>query len=196
MTEPAHLFPLIFADAAAWREWLTANEGVSDGIWLVLAKKGTTDPTSLSYQEALEEALCGGWIDGQRRARDAATFVQRYTPRRTRSMWSMRNVDIIARLVADQRIRARGIAEVERAQADGRWERAYVGQAAAEVPDELARALAADVVAEARFAALNRAERYSALHPILTAPSATTRARRIDVLVARLGGSAAGHEVG
>ena len=102
---------LTVADVARWRAWLDANESTSDGVWLVLAKKGTTEPTSLTYAEALDEALCSGWIDGRKQARDAATFRQHFTPRRARSMWSTRNVDIVARLIAEGRMRPRGADE-------------------------------------------------------------------------------------
>ncbi|MGC5165285.1 YdeI/OmpD-associated family protein [Luteimicrobium sp. DT211] len=178
--------PFVLADVAAWRAWLAAHEDASDGVWLVLAKKGVTDPTSITYAQALEEALCSGWIDGQRRGRDAATFLQRFTPRRARSLWSQRNVDAVTLLDAEGRLRDRGRAEVARAQADGRWERAYSGQASAEVPPELVEALARVPEAQAAFAALRGADRFSALFPILTATSAATRTRRIDALVARL----------
>lgn len=177
---------IIVADAQEWRAWLHRNDAVSTGVWLMLAKKGTVDPTSLSYQEALEEALCSGWIDGQRKSLDTLTFAQRFTPRRPRSIWSKRNVEIIARLSAERRLRARGIAEVERAKADGRWERAYAGPATAEMPSELAEALAEHPLAQAAFSELSRSDRYSALHPILTAANTATRDRRIAALLARL----------
>jgi uncharacterized protein YdeI (YjbR/CyaY-like superfamily) len=178
---------LTVADAAAWRTWLDQHEDASDGVWLVLAKKGTTVPTALTYAEALDEALCSGWIDGQKRSRDDATFLQRFTPRRARSLWSQRNIEHVARLVADGRMRPRGHAEVERARADGRWDRAYAGSAAAEVPDDLLRALAAAPAARARFEALTRQERYSVLHPLMTAASPETRRRRLERAVDRLG---------
>lgn len=176
----------IVADTAAWRAWLDEHESSHDGVWLVLAKKGTVEPTSLNYDQALDEALCSGWIDGQKGSRDAATFLQRFTPRRARSLWSARNVGIVERLIAEGRMRERGHAEIERAQADGRWERAYVGAGSATVPDDLAAALAADPAVEARFAALNGTNRYAFIHPVITAASAETRARRIAVLVERL----------
>lgn len=178
--------PLIFADAAAWRAWLEVHEDAHDGGWVVLAKKGTTAPTSLSYQEALEVALCSGWIDGQKQSRDAATFQQRFTPRRARSMWSKRNVDIIARLDSEGLLRPRGRAEVARAQADGRWERAYAGSASMVEPEELTSALAAEPAARAAFDALSRSARYSALHPIVTAVRAETRVKRVAALVEQL----------
>jgi uncharacterized protein YdeI (YjbR/CyaY-like superfamily) len=186
MSEQGALEPFVVADRAAWRAWLHEHEDVSDGVWLVMAKKGVTDPTSLTYAEALEEALCSGWIDGQRRSRDETTFLQRFTPRRARSLWSKRNVEAVTRLDAAGRLRERGRAEVALAQGDGRWDRAYAGQATAEVPPELAEALARVPAAQAAFEALKGSERFSALHPVLTAPNDATRTRRIDALVARL----------
>lgn len=186
MNDSAEPAPRVFADVHAWRAWLDEHEATSDGLWVLLAKKGTIEPTSLGYQDALTEALCSGWIDGQRKSVDAHTFKQRYTPRRQRSMWSLRNIDIVTRLSAEGRMRERGYAEIERAKADGRWDRAYAGPATAEVPAELAAALDAHPAAGAAFAALNRTERYSALHPILTAASEQTREQRIARLIARL----------
>ena len=109
----------------------------------MLAKKNVTTPTSLTYDEALEEALCHGWIDGRRRSRDEQTFIQHYTPRRSRSMWSQRNVELVARMERDGRMRPAGRAEVERAKADGRWDKAYSGSSTLEIPADLAEALAA-----------------------------------------------------
>ncbi|GAA2059380.1 YdeI/OmpD-associated family protein [Leifsonia soli] len=177
---------LVVADQAAWRAWLDENERSSDGVWLVLAKKGVTDPTCLTYQEALIESLCSGWIDGQRRSRDATTFVQRYTPRRKTSLWSERNIRLVEGLIAEGRMRAAGHAEIERAKADGRWERAYAGPASIQVPDDLAAALAASPTAADTFAGLNGQNRYSVLHRIITAPSETSRANRLAKLVGML----------
>lgn len=176
---------LVLRDAAAWRAWLDEHEDDGDGVWLVLAKKGTVEPTSLTYAQALDEALCSGWIDGQNRSRDAATFVQRFTPRRRTSLWSRRNVGLVADLVAQGRMRPRGQAEVDRARADGRWERAYAGAATAEVPDDLAAALAASPAAAELFAALSAQNRYAVLHRVATA-TPTARAGRIATLVGRL----------
>ena len=177
---------LIVADAAAFRDWLDANREGSDGVWVVLAKKNTTDPTSLTYAQALEEALCQGWIDGQKRSRDATTFSQRFTPRRRTSQWSKRNVLIAERLIADGRMLPSGLVEIERAKADGRWAAAYSGQAAATVPDDLATALAANPAAAEMFRSLNGANRYAMLYRIENAKRADTRARRIDQFVAML----------
>jgi uncharacterized protein YdeI (YjbR/CyaY-like superfamily) len=177
---------LVVADAAAWRAWLDATEDVSDGVWLLLAKKGTVSPTSLRYDLAVEEALCSGWIDGQSKRVDAATFRQRFTPRRKASMWSERNIGLVTRLVEEGRMRPRGHAEIERAKADGRWDRAYAGPATAQVPDDLAAALAASPDAQARFATLNGRNRYAVLHRIMTAPSPSSRANRLAKLVGML----------
>jgi len=111
---------LMLIDAGAWRAWLGDNHAQASGVWLVLAKKGTIEPTTLTYEQALDEALCHGWIDGQIRRRDERTFRQRFTPRRARSPWSARNVEHIARLLGEGRMRPAGIAAVERAKADGR----------------------------------------------------------------------------
>jgi uncharacterized protein YdeI (YjbR/CyaY-like superfamily) len=180
------IVPLIVADVAAWRAWLNVNEASNDGVWLVLAKKGTTEPTSLTYAQALDEALCSGWIDGQVKARDAATYVQRYTPRRARSVWSARNVGHITRLAEEGRMRERGRDEVRKAREDGRWDRAYAGPATAEVPDALARALAASPAARERFEGLSRSERYAILHPLLTAASEKTLKARVARAIAAL----------
>ncbi|TDO67503.1 uncharacterized protein YdeI (YjbR/CyaY-like superfamily) [Kribbella sp. VKM Ac-2571] len=177
---------LIVVDAAAWGSWLHEHHAESDGVWLVLAKKNVTTPTGLTYDEALEEALCHGWIDGQRRGRDEQTFVQRYTPRRARSMWSKRNVGLIARLEQEGRIRPAGRAEVERAKADGRWDNAYGGSRALEVPDDLASALAADPKAQAMFEILTKANRFAVVFRVNDAKRPETRAKRIALYVEQL----------
>jgi len=178
--------PFVVADAAAWRAWLDANEHESDGVWLLLAKKGTTEPTSLSYAEALDEALCSGWIDGQKRGYDEATFLQRFTPRRRASLWSQRNIGLVAELVAAGRMRPRGESEIARAKADGRWDRAYAGARSAEVPAELRAALEAEPAAAELFGRLSATNRYAVLHRIATAPSETSRRNRLEKLVGML----------
>ena len=154
----AELPELVVRDARAWRRWLGRHHHDSPGVWLVLAKKGVEAPTSLRHQEALEEALCHGWIDGQAATRDEATFRQRFTPRRQRSVWSRRNTEIAERLQAEGRMRPAGLAEVVRAKADGRWEAAYAGPATIEVPPELEQALRAEPGARRRVRAAQRAE--------------------------------------
>jgi uncharacterized protein YdeI (YjbR/CyaY-like superfamily) len=177
---------LTVADATAWRIWLGEHHAQSSGTWLVLAKKGTTEPTSLTYDQALEEALCHGWIDGQVRRRDEHTYRQRFTPRRARSAWSARNVSIVARLTGAGRMQPAGMAAVERAKEDGRWDAAYAGQATIEMPDDLAAALQAEPAAQAMFEILTSQNRYSVLLRIGNAKRADTRARRIEQFVTML----------
>jgi uncharacterized protein YdeI (YjbR/CyaY-like superfamily) len=177
---------LVVPDACAWREWLGEHHGESPGVWLVLAKKGTAQPTSLAYEQALEEALCHGWIDGQVGRRDEATYRQRFTPRRRRSAWSKRNATIAEGLLAEGRMHAAGIEEVERAKADGRWQSAYAGSASSEVPPDLIQALTAEPKAQAMFERLSRQNRYAILYRIATAKRADTRARRIQQFVSML----------
>jgi uncharacterized protein YdeI (YjbR/CyaY-like superfamily) len=177
---------LIVRDATAWRAWLAEHHAEQAGVWLVLAKKGTEKPTSLTYDQALVEALCHGWIDGQVRRRNETTYRQRFTPRRRRSSWSKRNTEIAEQLLAEGRMHAAGIAEIERAKGDGRWDAAYAGPATMKVPADLAAALAAEPKAQATFESLNRQNRYAILYRIETAKRADTRARRIAGFVAML----------
>jgi len=177
---------LTVGDAAAWRTWLAEHHVDPTGVWLVLAKKGTTEPTSLTYDQALDQALCHGWIDGHVRRRDESTYKQRFTPRRTRSSWSRRNVGIVERLTTEGRMHPAGLAEVARAKSDGRWEAAYAGQASIEVPDDVAAALAAEPTARAMFDLLTSQNRYAVLYRIDAAKRADTRTRRIEQYVAML----------
>lgn len=180
--EPAEL---VVRDAAAWRTWLAAHHVKSDGVWLVLAKKGTVHPTGLVYADALE-ALAHGWIDGQLKARDMATYRQRFTPRRRQSPWSKRNTEIAERLIRDRRMHAAGIAEIERAKKDGRWQAAYESASRIEVPDDLAAALEVEPVAKEMFRILTQANRYAILFRVQAARRPETRARRIQQFVAML----------
>jgi uncharacterized protein YdeI (YjbR/CyaY-like superfamily) len=177
------LVELIVADARAWRAWLGKHHADSPGVWLVLAKKGNTDPTSLTYEQALDHALCHGWIDGQIARRDERTFKQRFTPRRPRSAWSERNVAHIQRLTEQGLMHPAGVAAVERAKADGRWEEAYAGQASIDTPADLASALDAEPRAHANFQLLTSQNRYAILYRLTTAKRADTRARRIEQYV-------------
>jgi uncharacterized protein YdeI (YjbR/CyaY-like superfamily) len=179
--------PLMLRDAAAWRAWLARNGATSTGVWLVLAKKGTSEPTRLTYDEALDEALCQGWIDGQVKSIDARVYRQRFTPRRPRSTWSARNVGIVARLTAEGRMQPAGVAAVEAAQADGRWAAAYGGRGAIAVPDDLADALRANPAAQQLFDELDPTNRFAVLFRVVTAHRPETRARRVATLVERLG---------
>ena len=177
---------LLVVDALAWRAWLGEHHEGSSGVWLRLAKKGTTEPTSLSYGEALEEALCHGWIDGQVRRFDELTFRQRFTPRRPRSAWSQNNVAKVERLISEERMLAAGLAAFERAKRDGRIQDAYPGQASIEVPADLTAALRAQPAAQAMFEVLTSQNRYSVLLRVSQAKRADTRARRIERFVEML----------
>lgn len=177
---------LLILDAGAWRAWLAEHHAHAVGVWLILAKKGIVEPTSLTYDQALEEALCHGWIDGQVRRLDEHTYRQRFTPRRARSSWSKRNVSIVERLAGEGRMHSAGTAAVEQAKEDGRWEAAYAGQASIELPDDLASALQAEPAAQAMFEILTSQNRYAVLLRVTQAKRADTRARRIERFVSML----------
>jgi uncharacterized protein YdeI (YjbR/CyaY-like superfamily) len=166
-----------FASRAEWETWLGANHATVDGVWITFPKKHTGLPT-VDFVEAIEVALCFGWIDGQRKGLDDTHYLQKFTPRRPRSKWSQINVERIARLEAAGRLRPAGIAEVEAATADGRWAAAYAPASRMEIPDDLAEALAAEGLAEA-FAALKSQDRYSILFGLHDAKRPETRARRL-----------------
>ncbi|GAA4465751.1 YdeI/OmpD-associated family protein [Phytohabitans houttuyneae] len=181
----AELDELIVADAEALRAWLSANHAVSPGVWLVLTKKGGT-VTTLTWQQAVDEALCFGWIDGQARKRDQETSCIRFTPRRPRSAWSQRNVAHVARLEAQGRMQAAGRVAVEAAKADGRWAAAYAPPSEAEVPADLLAAVAADPAAQAMFEVLTSANRFALIHRLNAVKRAETRERKIGEFVAML----------
>jgi uncharacterized protein YdeI (YjbR/CyaY-like superfamily) len=177
---------LIVTDAAAWSSWLAEHHGQADGVWLVLAKKGTVEPTSLTYDQALDEALCYGWVDGQLGRGDMATFRRRFTPRRPGSSWSKRNVALVDRLTSEGRMSPAGLAAVARARANGSLDAAYEGQASIVVPSDLEDALAKQPSARAMFDILTRSNRYAVLYRVTTAKRPDTRAHRIEKLVAML----------
>jgi uncharacterized protein YdeI (YjbR/CyaY-like superfamily) len=175
----------LFPTAKAFETWLAKNHAKSPGLLLRIAKKGS-GRKSVTYAEALEIALCYGWIDGQRSAKDEETFTQRFTPRTKRSLWSQINRDKTAALIAAGRMQEAGLREIERAKADGRWEAAYYGQKTATVPDDLAAALAASPKAKAFFEQLDSQNRYAILFRIGNVKRAETRARKIAGYVAML----------
>lgn len=181
----AELKELLVKDAAEWRAWLEANHSDSPGVWLVLHKKGGS-VTELDYEAALQEALCFGWIDGQGRRRDDGTSYQRMTRRGPKSVWSARNVERVGRLEAEGRMAPAGRAAVEGAKADGRWEAAYSGQASAEVPADLAAAIAADPRAQAMFDVLTSVNRYALIYRTNAVKQAATRKRKIAGFVEML----------
>jgi uncharacterized protein YdeI (YjbR/CyaY-like superfamily) len=181
----ADLDELIVADAVALRAWLSANHAASPGVWLVLTKKGGT-VTTLTWQQAVDEALCFGWIDGQGRKRDQETSCIRFTPRRPRSSWSQRNVAHVARLEAQGRMLPPGRVAVEAAKADGRWAAAYAPPSEAEVPADLVAAIGADPAAQAMFEVLTSANRFALIHRLNAVKRAQTRERKIGEFVAML----------
>jgi uncharacterized protein YdeI (YjbR/CyaY-like superfamily) len=178
---PIHLF----ADPGALEAWLDENHDSSDGLWLKIAKKGT-GKSSVTYAEALELALCFGWIDSQKRGFDEEYFLQRFTPRRPRGRWSKINREKAEALIAAERMRPAGLAEVEAAKADGRWEAAYAGQRTAEVPADLQRELDASPAASEFFAGLDSANRYAVIYRLNDAKKPETRERRLRKFVAML----------
>jgi uncharacterized protein YdeI (YjbR/CyaY-like superfamily) len=184
MADEAEVLP--FASAEEWEAWLRANHDTTPaGVWIKFARKASGIPT-VTYMEALHAALCYGWIDGQARSFDERFYLQRFTPRRARSIWSKRNVGFAADLIASGRMQPAGLREVERAKADGRWEAAYDGPKAATVPDDLRAALDANPAAAEFFAGLKGQNRYAILHRLQTARRPETRARRIETFVAML----------
>lgn len=176
---------LLFATPPELEAWLEGNHDASAGIWLKIAKKGAPDP-SVTYAEALELALCFGWIDSQKRGHDERHFLQRFTPRRPRGRWSRINRDKAEALIAAKRMRPTGLAEVEAAKADGRWEAAYEGQRTAEVPADLRRELDANPAAREFFAGLDSANRYAVLYRLDDAKKPETRERRLRKFIAML----------
>jgi uncharacterized protein YdeI (YjbR/CyaY-like superfamily) len=176
---------LDFPDAARWESWLAAEHGVRNEAWLRIAKR-RSGIASVTSAEALDVALCYGWIDGQRRAHDDVSFLQRFSRRRPGSSWSKVNVAKVEALIAAGRMRPAGLAEVEAAKADGRWEAAYESQRTAAVPPDLAVALAGDARANAAFERLGRSDRYAVILPVLKARTPQARAKALARAIARL----------
>lgn len=174
-----------FATVAAWRAWLRKYHRTRDEIWILFYKKASGKKT-IVYAEALDEALCFGWIDGQLRGRDDVSYLQRYTPRRERSVWSKNNIAHVARLTKEGRMQPAGLAEVERAKADGRWQRAYDSPRNARVPADFLRELRKNQKAAAFFQTLSKANRYAIVWRLQTAKKPETRARRIKMIVGML----------
>lgn len=182
---PLELAPTLFKSAKDFEAWLKKNHATSDGLWLKIAKRGSNE-TSVTYPEAVEIALCWGWIDGQKKSLDDQHYLQRFTPRRARSVWSRINVNKVQALIDAGRMQAPGEAQVEAAKADGRWARAYDGARTSTVPEDLQAALEAEPAAKTFFASINASNRYAILWRIQTAARAETRARRIAQLVGML----------
>jgi len=176
---------IAFSSPSEWEAWLEENHAAADGVWIKIAKKATVIE-SVRYPGVLETALAFGWIDGRREALDERHFLQRFTPRRPRSRWSRINRETAERLIAEGTMRAAGLAEVERARSDGRWDAAYEGQRRSTVPDDLQRELDARPGAKANFADLNSQNRYAILYRLQDAKRPETRARRLAKFVAML----------
>ena len=185
MTARTDLPILPFATRSAWEAWLDEHHAASDGLWLKIAKKGSGIET-VSYAEALDVALCYGWIDGQKASFDDRYWLQRFTPRASRSKWSKVNRQKATELIERGAMKPAGLREVERAKADGRWDTAYESQRAATVPEDLRRELEKNDAAREFFQTLNSANRYAILYQIGDAKKPETRARRIEKFVAML----------
>jgi uncharacterized protein YdeI (YjbR/CyaY-like superfamily) len=178
---PIHLFP----EPDDLESWLEENHGSSEGVWLKIAKKGAQE-RSVNYAEALELVLCFGWIDSQKRGLDETHFLQRFTPRRPRGRWSKINREKAEALIAAGRVRPAGMAEIEAAKADGRWEAAYEGQRSAKVPPDLQRELDGNPAAAEFFASLDSANRYAIVYRLEEAKKPETRERRLRKFLAML----------
>jgi uncharacterized protein YdeI (YjbR/CyaY-like superfamily) len=174
----------LFRDAAAFEKWVSAHQD-APGVLLKLAKKGS-GIASVSYDEAVEVALCYGWIDGQANSIDEQYYQQRFTPRRKQSIWSKKNVARVERLIAEGRMQARGLQEIEAAKKDGRWDRAYDGPKNMGVPPELEKALAKNKKAKTFFDALDKTNRFAICFRIETAKKPETRAVRVETFVKML----------
>ncbi len=174
----------LFKTPAAWEKWLAAHAG-SRGVWLQFAKKGQGVAT-VTYAEALDVALCHGWIDSQLKTLDAQYYLQKFTPRKPKSLWSKINVEKVENLIAAGRMQAGGLREVEAAKAEGRWQAAYDSASNMQVPDELAAALAGNKKAKAFFETLDKTNRYAVCWRVQTAKKPETRAARVKKLVEML----------
>jgi uncharacterized protein YdeI (YjbR/CyaY-like superfamily) len=184
--EPAPELPVLpFKTKKAWATWLQRNHAKSPGIWMRFMKKSTGEK-SITYDEALEVALCYGWIDGQGKSEGERSHVQKWVPRRKRSVWSKRNTEKALALIASGEMKPAGLAEIERAKADGRWDAAYDPPSRSTVPVDLQAALDKKPRAKKFFATLNSTNRYAILHRIQTAKKAETRERRIKQFVEML----------
>jgi uncharacterized protein YdeI (YjbR/CyaY-like superfamily) len=176
---------LEFSAARGWNQWLSKNHSKSSGIWLRFFKKQSGIP-SLTHAEALEAALCYGWIDGQLKKGDAASWNQKFTPRRPKSIWSKRNRELVEELTSKKRMKPAGLRAVEAAKADGRWDQAYDSPGKMNVPDDFLRALSENPKAATVFAGLNKANIYAITWRLQTARKPATRNNRMSAIIAML----------
>ncbi len=176
---------IAFETKHAWEAWLRKNHTKTEGVWIRFAKKKSGIP-SVTYDEALEVALCYGWIDGQGKGLDEKFHIQRWTPRRAKSMWSKRNRERVTELIEAGKMKPPGLREIERARADGRWDAAYDSPSTATVPEDLAKAFKRNAKARRFFETLDSSNRYAILHRLQTAKKPETRARRLAEFVEML----------
>lgn len=176
---------LSFASASLWEEWLLSHHTEQDGVWLKLAKKAS-GVASVTYAEALEVALCYGWIDGQKKSYDGSYFLQKFTPRRPNSLWSKINISKVTELIAAGRMQPAGLAEIEAAKQDGRWEAAYDSAKNMVIPEDLLQALEENKPAQAFFNTLNQANVYAITWRLQTAKKVETRQKRLAAVIAML----------
>lgn len=185
MATPEEIAILPFASALLWQQWLADHHSAGAGVWLKIAKKGA-NIASVTYEEALDEALCYGWIDGQRKSHDGDYFLQKFTPRRPRSLWSKRNINKVAELLAANRMQPSGMAEVEAARQDGRWEAAYDSARNMTLPDDFMLAIKENSQAQATFNTLNQTNLYTIAWRLQTARTPETRQRRLETILMTL----------
>jgi len=182
MTDKSDYQVLTFEDSNSWLAWLTNNHQGADGIWLRMYKKATGLPT-VTYAEALDAALCYGWIDGQRKSYDEQSFIQKFTPRRKNSLWSKRNIEYVARLQAAGLMTPAGQAEIDRAMADGRWDAAYDKPSEMTTHEDLLLALEKQPIAQRYYESLNKSNRYTIAWKLQTAKTVETRQRRLKKII-------------
>lgn len=174
-----------FKSQEAWRNWLAKNQDTQEGIWLQVFKVNS-GIESIKITEALDEALCFGWIDGQRKSYDEQSYLQKYTPRRAQSIWSKRNIGIVEKLIADGKMMPRGYVEIEKAKTDGRWARAYDSHTTMQDAEDLLQELAKDKGAEAFYQSLSKTNKFAINFRLQTAKKPETRAKRLREILTNL----------
>lgn len=174
-----------FKSAKAWRSWLEKNQEMQEGIWMQLYKTGS-GITSIKITEALDEALCYGWIDGQRKSYDKISYLQKYTPRRAQSIWSKRNIGLVEKLIETGKMTARGFAEIEKAKADGRWARAYDSHRTMQEAEDFLKELKKDKTAKAFYETLNKTHKFAINFRLQTAKKPETRSKRMKEILQML----------
>ncbi|HEX9928916.1 MAG TPA: YdeI/OmpD-associated family protein [Pyrinomonadaceae bacterium] len=183
---PTDNLPIVsFESPEQWEKWLSENHAQQSGIWLRIFKKGSGE-SSVTYAEALDEALCYGWIDGQKNKYDERSWIQKFTPRRKKSIWSKVNTEHVERLIKEERMKPAGFKEVEAAQQDGRWQQAYDSQKTMTIPEDFLHRLEKDSKAKTFFETLNKTNRYSIAFQLQTAKKPETREKRVKAILEKL----------